>query len=95
MNDNLQQLRDLITRIVTGDGQQTENLTMTDDQHRGELGNADGVGDVDITIDIEDWLEMVEVARNNTDTYPPDESEPGLEPCPETEGDNGRDEGSD
>lgn len=70
MNDSHQQLRDLITRIVTGDGQQQENLTMTDDQHRAELGNADGVGDVDITIDIEDWIEMVDIARNNTDTYP-------------------------
>lgn len=77
MNDTHQQLRDLITRIVTGDGQQRENLELTDEEHRAEL--SPGGEMVDITIDTEDWLEMVEVARNNTDTYPPAEDGNGPE----------------
>lgn len=50
----------LITRIVTGDGQQRENLEMTNEEWEEELGNN---GDVDITMDAQDWMAMVRVAK--------------------------------
>lgn len=51
-------LRDLIWRVVTGDGAQLENLSMTDEDWQQEAGE-----DVDITIPIVDWLALVRVAR--------------------------------
>lgn len=68
MNDNLQQLRDLITRIVTGDGQQMENLTMSDEEHQAEL-SPEGEEYIDVTIHIHDWLEMVRIARDSTGVH--------------------------
>lgn len=51
-------IRQLIERIVTGDGQQLENLTMTDAEWQ-----AIRLKNVDITMGIDDWLALVRIAR--------------------------------
>lgn len=61
MNDTHQELRDLITRVVTGDGAQLENLDMEDE----ELTETAEDGELTVTITVENWLALVEIARNN------------------------------
>lgn len=63
MNDTHQELRDLITRVVTGDGAQLENLDMEDE----ELTETAEDGEMTITVTVENWLAMVEIARNNSE----------------------------
>ncbi len=71
MNDTLQELRDLITRVVTGDGAQLENLSMTDAEWLIEARKmADDLDHFEITLKFSDWMAMIEVARNNMDIYP-------------------------
>lgn len=76
MNDYHQDLRDLITRVVTGDGHQMENLYMSDTEWEAAAEErSPGEHCVTITIPVEDWLEMVHVSQNNTDTYPDSEGD--------------------
>lgn len=67
MNDTHEELRELITRVVTGDGAQLENLSMHDAEWEVI---AQDEGNIMITVPVEEWLEMLEVARNHTGTYP-------------------------
>lgn len=71
MNDTHEELRQLITDVVTGDGAQLENLTMTDDEWRKTA--REQTGDdmlIVINLPVEQWIELLDVARNHTDTYP-------------------------
>lgn len=57
-------VRELIYRVVTGDGAQLENLDMTEDEWREECQKLNMDPDhFEITMKLEDWLEMVRVAR--------------------------------
>lgn len=59
LREDKKRLIRLITRVVTGDGQQLSNLDMTIEEWETECGNED----VDVTLDFLDWVEMVRVAR--------------------------------
>lgn len=74
MNDTHEELRNLITRVVTGDGQQQENLSMRDEDWKREAEDQTGdEGMINISLLIEQWIEMLDVARNHTDTHPNEE----------------------
>lgn len=70
MNDAHQELRDLITRIVTGDGSQLENLSFSDADWKANAGDRENFH---ITLRFDDWMEMVRVARNNAGIEPEDD----------------------
>lgn len=72
MNDTHEELRQLITDFVTGDGEQSENLSIPDAEWemmartppQGEDGN------LFVTVSIETWKAMLDVARNHCDEWP-------------------------
>lgn len=54
----------LVWRVATGDGQQLENLAMSDDEWRGELARRPLDEDhVEVSVRVEDWLSLVRLAR--------------------------------
>jgi hypothetical protein len=57
VNDDLAAL---IHRVVTGDGAQLENLDFEDGYWKEVV---EDIENMEITIRLEDWLEMVKVAR--------------------------------
>lgn len=75
MNDTHEELRELITELVTGGGEQMENLSMSDKEWEHTMADiiSKEQGDVDnfpITLTFDLWMRLIEVARNHTGTYP-------------------------
>lgn len=75
MNDTHEELRELITELVTGSGEQMENLSMSDEEWEETLQKIteSKQGDVDnfpIALTFDLWMRLIEVARNHTGTYP-------------------------
>ena len=60
--ENEQSMLELIQRVVTGDGQQLENLSMSDDEWQQAF---EGQEYVEITMRKEDWLALVRLARKD------------------------------
>ncbi len=62
-------LRELIWRVVTGDGAQLENLAMTDDEWEGSMADAFGMDNehMEVTLSRQDWLDLVRAARASRD----------------------------
>lgn len=56
----LKELDELLINIVTGDGQQLENLTMTDEEWAESFNGED---DTDITVSRANWLALVRYVR--------------------------------
>lgn len=77
MNDTHDECRQLITDLVTGDGAQLENLSM-DNAYWREMASTPPQGEdgnLHITVSIETWLAMLDVARNHTETYPEEDED--------------------
>jgi len=55
--------QELIYRVVTGDGAQLENLDMTEQEWRDGTARAGDDGNIDINIPVEDWLELIRIAK--------------------------------
>lgn len=70
MNDTHQELRDLITAVVTGEGAQLENPGFTDNYYRKMAKEQSGGTDIIISMDVELWIRLLDVARNNLDIQP-------------------------
>ena len=56
----LRELDTLLTNIVTGDGEQPENLSMTEEEWAVSF---DGDDETDITVSRENWLKLVEYVQ--------------------------------
>lgn len=54
--------RALITRVVTGDGAQLENLDMTEDEWNEGAGITEDGKDIEITMRREDWFDLIRAA---------------------------------
>ena len=58
------QIRKLITRIVTGDGEQRENIEITDEEWKEHLDStAHGQDQIEITMHRDDWMALIRIAR--------------------------------
>lgn len=57
---NEQEIRTLITRIVTGDGEQAENIAMTEAEWAESIGSDEQVS---IEMHKDDWMALVRIAR--------------------------------
>lgn len=53
------ELRELIVRVVTGDGAQLENLEMTEEEWNEGAGITAGGDDIEISIRREDWFALI------------------------------------
>lgn len=69
----MSQLIDLVRRIVTGDGAQLENFTMSPEEWRAAAAAAGDPSHVEITLDVEDWIALVAYAISS----PPHKPEHG------------------
>ena len=65
MNDTHQELRDLITDLVTGEGAQLENVDFDEAYWREMAEKQTGGEDIEITVSVELWMRMIGVAKNN------------------------------
>lgn len=66
MNDTREELRQLITDVVTGDYNQLENLDF-DEEYWRNMAKEQSDGDaINISVTVDQWLYMLDVARNHT-----------------------------
>lgn len=62
--DSLGALRELVWRVVTGDGAQLENLDLTDAEWESLCeDHGDDRENFTISLHLDDWLQMVRIAR--------------------------------
>lgn len=65
INSDRKKLRELIWRVVTGDGAQMENVDFDESYWRTHIKEAGSGEDIEISVGLQDWLEMLAEARRS------------------------------